>query len=460
MQFKLSNSTFIYKHNVLLYALLGCFAYGYISYFLVRSEFYQLVVLVALLFFISYILIAKSQLKFEQLFFLSIIYRLIFLFSIPNLSQDFFRFFWDGQLTLQGINPYVENVLYYFSTNRIEHINQADILRQGMGELNAGHFSNYPPLSQYIYAVCAWFAKSSILGFIISIRLVLISFDLLFIKYASKLLQRFKLDPRKLFWYILNPLCIIEITGNLHLEGVMISFFLIAFYYFLKHKTILSALFLSLSISTKLLSLVFLPILLKYYSKKFKPLKAIKKIVYFVFFTIVFLVMQFAFFYEDKFFNNFLETIGLWFGKFEFNASIFYLIRWIGYQLVGWNIIQTYGWIMPIVSVLIFVLIIYKQQSKPAKMLETFMWMLTVYFLLSTTVHPWYILFPLALSVFTKYSFVYLWSFLVFLSYFAYKTTEVTESMGLLTLQYAILVAYMLFEISSKRNANTPKLEA
>ena len=38
---------------------------------------------------------------------IGLVFRLIILISTPNLSQDFYRFFWDGQLILNGFNPYL-----------------------------------------------------------------------------------------------------------------------------------------------------------------------------------------------------------------------------------------------------------------------------------------------------------------------------------------------------------------
>ena len=37
----------------------------------------------------------------------SITFRAVLLFNIPILSDDFYRFVWDGHLTAFGINPYL-----------------------------------------------------------------------------------------------------------------------------------------------------------------------------------------------------------------------------------------------------------------------------------------------------------------------------------------------------------------
>lgn len=404
-----------------------------------------------LAFISTYFIIEKSHFNFKQLVLLSLVYRLIFFIAIPNLSQDFFRFFWDGQLVLNGINPYIENVNYYFTEGLSQKIHQAEILREGMGGLNASNYSNYPPFSQLLYAFSSWFAGESIVRFIITLRLFLIGFDVLFIYFVKKILLFFNKDPRHLFWYILNPLCLLEIMGNLHLEGVMISLFFFGFYLILRKQYLWSALLISLSISTKLMSLIFLPILLQYFFTHYKFPINVKHTLKLCSGLVLFLVIQFAWFYHPTFITNYSETIGLWFGKFEFNASIYYVVREFGYQIMGWNIIQTYSQFMPVISVLCFLIILYKRQAKPILMLESFMWMLCIYYFLSTTIHPWYILFPLALSIFTKYNFMLFWSFLILLSYSAYTPNNVEESFLMLSLEYGILFLFLIYEIQVAR---------
>jgi len=448
LKFTLLNSSI--KVNRLS-AILLCFVYGYLGYFLVRSDFYLFIILVTLAFIITYFLIEKSNFNFTQLLWLSIIYKLIFIGAVPQLSQDFFRFFWDGQLMLNGVNPYLQNVDSYFVQNPNYTIQQAEVLRQGMGSLNASNYSNYPPFSQFLYMISAWFANASTFAFICSLKLILIGFDLVFIFFARKILIHFNKNPRVLFWYALSPLCILEITGNLHLEGVMIALFVACIFALLKQRYLLSGILLSLSVGTKLLSIIAIPLILVFLWRKTKGYKKYLQIGGFMTGFSVVLVLQLLPFLDNTFFENYTQTIALWFGKFEFNASIYYLVRAIGFKVYGYNIIQTYGAIMPWVTILFFLFFIYQTKAKTGSILTNFMWMLSVYFLLSTTVHPWYILFPLALSVFTNYKFVYLWSFLVFLSYSAYRNTYIEESLFILFLEYILVLLYAGYELFKNR---------
>ena len=59
--------------------------------------------------------------------------------------------------------------------------------------------------------------------------------------------------------------------------------------------------------------------------------------------TSILLLLFFLPFLSGAFAENFFSSINLWFQKFEFNASFYYLIRWIGYEIEGYNIIAYAG---------------------------------------------------------------------------------------------------------------------
>ncbi len=74
---------------------------------------------------------------------LALVFRLIFLFATPNLSQDFYRFIWDGRMILEGLNPYL-HLPQTFINQGIHPIAEALNLYNGMGEMNGSHYTNYP----------------------------------------------------------------------------------------------------------------------------------------------------------------------------------------------------------------------------------------------------------------------------------------------------------------------------
>ena len=69
---------------------------------------------------------------------------------------------------------------------------------------------------------------------------------------------------KKALIYLLNPLIIVEILGNMHFEGVMITIFIWSMVMLYDNRYILSSILLALSIGVKLVPIFFIPIIAKY----------------------------------------------------------------------------------------------------------------------------------------------------------------------------------------------------
>ena len=399
------------------------------------------------MFFCSYKLIQLEK-NFWFLVGTAVLLRFIFIVSLPNLSQDFYRFIWDGRMLLSGWNPYLylPEELISVGTSPIA---QAGELYEGMGELSGGNYTNYPPLNQLIFALSGLIAGKSILGSVIVLRFVIIAADIGILHFGKKLLESFGLPGKRIFWYLLNPLVIIELTGNLHFEGVMIFFLVLSLYLLQKHQWISGAIMFAASVLIKLIPLMFLPLLLRFFIKPKKgEYQGYLKFISYC--SVVGIIVAAAFlpFVSSGFISNFSGSIALWFQKFEFNAGIYYVIRWLGYQVKGYNIIETAGKVLPVVVILILAgLVFFRKNNSIQELITIFLFGITTYFFLSTTVHPWYIITPLFLSIFTRYRFMMVWSFVVILSYSAYSNPEFRENLWLVAVEYLVVFTVFIVEV-------------
>jgi len=435
----------LHKVSILL-ALLSVALYYTFAYHLVRNDFVKLLVLFTALFFLCFKLVQFEKWNFKFLLVFGILFRLIFLMAEPNLSQDFFRFIWDGELVSNFFNPYlhVPNTLIEQSDLVIANAKE---LHTGMGSLSARHFSNYPPLNQLIFALAALLGGKTILGSALVMRASIILADIGILYFGRKLLKNINQSPHLIFWYFLNPLVIIELTGNLHFEGVMLFFFVWALYLLSVNKWQWAAAVYACSISVKLVPLLFLPLFLKHF--KFK--KAVG------FYMIVGMssLLLFAPFYSSEFINNYSKTIGLWFSNFEFNAGLWNAIKHIGIQFDAkpWELIKTYGKITPVATILAVLLFTFLRKNEKLSVLITSMlWVLTLYYFMSATVHPWYVIFLAVLTAFTKYRYALIWSAAVVLSYYAYSLADFKESMWLLAIEYISVFSFLIYELVAYRN--------
>ena len=128
--------------------------YAFLAYDLVRFEHSKLITLYSILFGCYYLILKQLKIKEQYLTYLAIGLRLVFLFAVPNLSQDFYRFIWDGRLILTGLNPYLttpDDLIFSQPTL----FPQMKLLFDGMGPLSAGHYSNYPPIHQLPFVIAA-----------------------------------------------------------------------------------------------------------------------------------------------------------------------------------------------------------------------------------------------------------------------------------------------------------------
>ena len=438
--------------------------YYLITYELVRSNFPALLTLYSLLFILFYIIVTKGKYDFVLLAGIAILFRLALLPAIPNLSQDFYRFLWDGRMLMQGFNPYLSTPQSFITSGQLSIVPQAQELYNGMGALNGSHYTNYPPINQLCFAIAAIFANKSIVGSAIVLRILIILADIGTLIYGKKLLQRLGLPIHNIFWYVLNPFIIIEMTANLHFESVMLFFVVWSLYLLHKGKWFWSAILFACSISVKLLPLLLLPFFLQYFLSNYgkydglrslrsgrqfdQILKNLPRLIYFYLICIGVLLLSFTPFLTGAFTDNFGASIALWFQKFEFNASIYYLIRWYGFKTIGWNIIADVGPKLPLVVIAIILLLsFFRKNSNLIAMITAMLLGIFCYFLLSTTVHPWYVATPLVLCVFTRYRFPLVWSLTIILSYSAYGANGFQENLFLVAVEYLLVIGYFFWEI-------------
>lgn len=458
--------SFFKKHSTILVIIFSVICYFIFAYFIERTQFYIVSFLWIALFSSFYLLLQKKNSSFNTLIIVAILFRCIFLFATPNLSQDFYRFIWDGRMLLNGFNPYLSLPETFIQLN-LQPIAEASTLYDGMGELNGSHYTNYPPLNQFCFFITALFASKSIFGSVIVLRVLIILADIGILYFGKKLLERLNLPTKNIFWYLLNPFIIIEMTGNLHFEPVMLFFLVWALYKLHDKRWVFAAILIACSVSVKLIPLLFLPLFFQWFiyqenngkeikdsegdktviSPKFSLFKLAKlSLFYIIILTIT--ILLFLPFYTPEFIGNYASSVSLWFRDFEFNASFYYLFREIGYLFSGYNEIAFIGKITPVLTVLFLLYLTFFRRNKTFIQLITVMLFgLCFYYFTATTVHPWYLATPLILCVFTKYKFPIIWSLVIILAYQAYTNNPWQENLWFVFIEYLIVFSFLIYEI-------------
>jgi len=405
----------------------------YIGYFVARENTWLLLSLYTLLFASVVVIIRNTSTEEVDLgYYWGVLLRVLLIASLPKLSDDVYRFIWDGRLLLNFEDPYK-----YLPAH---HLGQGLTgITQGLyDQLNSpDYFTVYPPLNQVIFFISTLFSPGSIVWSVVILRVIMIVFELGNISLIRKLLRHYKLPQAYGLIYVLNPLVLFEVTGNLHFEGIMVYFLLMAIWQYEQGKLHKSAIFFGLSVATKFLPLIFLPLLLRKIGFK-------KTMIYGLIvgatLSVTFLpLINTAHIWAIK------DSIELYFQKFEFNGSIYYLARWYGFETAGHNIIAKSGkWMMYATMATIFLYsLISKKKDWPRQMV----WVWTLYLLFATTVHPWYIIPLLAVAVFSKVRFPFLWSYLIFLTYANYLGGEYTDRIVVVIVEYSLVGLIALWEV-------------
>jgi hypothetical protein len=427
---------------ITVFTLLSLSGYIWIGHGTVRSDFGQLLILFGLLSGLYLVALYRKvfDVGFPFIIGSAMLLRASLMFMTPNLTDDYFRFIWDGLLFSHGYNPYlILPSQFIHSSHAITGITNS--LYAGLN--SPDYYTVYPPVCQFIFGLSAKLAGGNILGNIIIARIVILLAEFGVIFLLHMLASKLTVSPNVVALYAFNPLVIIELTGNLHLEAVMLLFLVLAIYLLVMRKQLFAAVSFGLAVGVKLLPLIFLPLLIKRLG--------LTKSVIFCAIVGATLVVLFLPFYSLDLIPNFFSSLRLYFQTFEFNASLYYVIRCIGYQFAGYNIIATLGTALAIVAFITIVTIAVTEKTVTwLSLFQAMLMCLTAYFLLATTVHPWYITSLVLISMFTSYRYPIVWSVVIILSYAAYRTVPYSENLWLVAVEYIVVLSCMVYELFRK----------
>jgi len=378
----------------------------------------------------------------------AIAFRFVVTFCLPQLSDDFYRFVWDGKIVAHGANPFL------FQPSELIQLPQAQLygLSQTLfSQLNSpNYYTIYPPVCQAVMGVSCFLFPENLWTQVVCMKVFILLSEAGSIVLLYHLLAKWDLPARNLFLYAWNPLVIVEFCGNLHFEAFMVFFLLLTVYFLAHEKIYKAAVFMAFAICSKLLPLILFPFLINRIGLKKTFLFGISSLLLTLFLFLPFL--------KGEMLSHFFASSKLYFQTFEFNASIYYLVRWLGFQMVGYNILFIIGKFIPffVIIGILWKSNIFKWFSKEIEKQEIstlwsdFLFAFTLYFVFATTVNPWYIAPLVMFSIFTKQRFPLIWTFLLPLTYFTYYQQPYQENLWLTCVEYG---GVFFFAINEKLQA-------
>lgn len=185
------------------------------------------------------------------------LFRLSILFSAPYLSDDIYRYVWDGRVQAAGINPYryipADQALVSLRDDKIyPKINRRDYAR-----------TIYPPVAEAIYFLTTRVSES-----VTWMKVTMVGFEAIAIWAIIQLLASFGLPRQRILIYAWHPLVVWEFAGSGHFDAIAIAFIALALLARRKHAEIATGLALAGATLVKFFPLVLLPALYRRWSWK------------------------------------------------------------------------------------------------------------------------------------------------------------------------------------------------
>ncbi len=180
----------------------------------------------------------------------AILFRVALIFTRPTLSDDMYRYIWDGRVQAQQINPYLyppdaPELASWRDPTVWSLINRKSVV------------TVYPPGAELAFAAIwriwpdqvHWFQTVMVFGDLIAAGLLLL------------LLRAMGRSPEIILIYLWNPLVVFEIAHSAHVDGLVLPFLIGAWLSRLKGRDALTGLLLGIAASLKFYPVLLLPAL-------------------------------------------------------------------------------------------------------------------------------------------------------------------------------------------------------
>ena len=150
------------------------------------------------------------------IFGLGIMLRAYVLLFDPLLSNDIYRYVWDGRVQAAGINPYrylpADEALAFLRDGTIfPHINRADTA-----------VTIYPPVAQFFFLVVTRIGET-----VTVMRLALLGCEAVTVTMIMLLLRRMNRPATRVIAYLWHPLPVWEIANSGHVDALMVALMLL-----------------------------------------------------------------------------------------------------------------------------------------------------------------------------------------------------------------------------------------
>ena len=180
------------------------------------------------------------------------IFRLSIVFAPPYLSDDIYRYVWDGRVQAAGINPY----RYIPADEHLQSLRDEEIYPK----INRRDYAHtmYPPAAEFMYFVTTRISESATW-----MKLTIVGFELITVWFVMELLASFGMPRQRILIYAWHPLAVWEFAGSGHIDPLAFAFIALALLARKRNWETATGISLGLATLAKLFPIVLFPALYK-----------------------------------------------------------------------------------------------------------------------------------------------------------------------------------------------------
>jgi alpha-1,6-mannosyltransferase len=180
------------------------------------------------------------------------LFRLSIIFFPPYLSDDIYRYVWDGRVQAAGINPY----RYLPADESLAHLRDEKIY-PNINRRDSAH-TIYPPVAEAVFLLITRFSES-----VTWMKAVMVGFEAVTVWAIVQLLVSFGFARQRVLIYAWHPLTVWEFAGSGHADAMAIAFIALALLAHRRHREILTGIFLGCATCVKLFPAALFPALFR-----------------------------------------------------------------------------------------------------------------------------------------------------------------------------------------------------
>ena len=429
---------------------------------------YAILSIVATLLLYGGILLLRKKnipLRPRDLLFAAVLLRGIVFPLQPSLSDDAWRYLWDGRLLLNGFSPYH----HVPADTSLAEFHDRLYALQGYPETN----TIYPPVAQLFFAgtmaVAAPFEEEPLVGFYIW-KALLIGAEILALILLLRLLKRRRLPLYGAALYAWHPLVLVEIAGQGHTDGLWVLALGLAVAGFagvggrgkkrngMEDESAASSrrigrsdgglVGLGFGIGARLFPLTILPVWLRFLDRRRIVVGGLLALPF---------ILSLALFLDSEAFSRYSTVAARFTNFYEFNGGLYHGVKWVLDELsikpsnrIAGSIL-TGGMLLGIGAITLWPL----RRRTFSALLGRVLGIVTLQIAMTAKVHIWYFvapLFLLALHDDRRFSLLWYWAALVApLTYLYYTVDPNAEQAWVLWLEWGGMgVLYLVGEMRER----------